>query len=58
MIRMLVAAALAIVVALPARSDFEDGKAAYLKGDHATALREWRPLAEQGDADVMFLVKK
>ena len=29
---------------------FEDGAAAYAKGDYGTALRLWRPLAEQGDA--------
>ncbi len=28
----------------------EDGQAAYNKGDYATALRLWRPLAEQGNA--------
>lgn len=32
--------------------DFAAGHAAYLAGDYATALREWTPLAEQGDADV------
>ena len=31
--------------------DFEDGLEAYEAGDHAAALKEWRPLAEQGDAD-------
>ena len=30
---------------------FEDGSAAYNSRDYATALRLWRPLAEQGDAD-------
>jgi hypothetical protein len=29
---------------------FEDGQAAENKGDYATALRLWRPLAEQGHA--------
>lgn len=28
----------------------EEGVAAYKRGDYATALRLWRPLAEQGDA--------
>jgi hypothetical protein len=28
----------------------EDGVAAYKRGDYATALQVWRPLAEQGDA--------
>ncbi len=27
---------------------FEDGQAAYSRGDYATAMRMWRPLAEQG----------
>jgi hypothetical protein len=31
-------------------SDFDKGLAAYKSGDFATALGEWRPLAEQGDA--------
>ena len=29
-------------------ADFEKGRDAYIKGDYATALNEWRPLAEQG----------
>jgi hypothetical protein len=29
--------------------DFQKGLDAYNNGDYATALREWRPLAEQGD---------
>ncbi len=34
----------------PAFADFADGKAAYDKGDYATALMEWKLLAEHGDA--------
>lgn len=30
---------------------FEDGEAAFNKGDYEAALRSWRPLAEQGDAE-------
>ena len=30
--------------------DYDRGFIAYEAGDYATALREWRPLAEQGDA--------
>ncbi len=30
---------------------FEDGGAAYAVEDYAAALRLWRPLAEQGDAE-------
>ena len=36
--------------------DFQKGLDAYDAGDYATALQEWRPLAEQGDADVQTLV--
>ena len=32
-------------------ADFQKGYAAAQSGDYATALREWRPLAEQGDSD-------
>ena len=40
---------LALLVALPVTAqDFETGLAAYKLGDYTTALREWRPLAEQG----------
>ena len=31
-------------------TDFKWGYTAYQNGDYATALREWKPLAEQGDA--------
>ena len=31
--------------------DYQVGLDAYNRGDFATALREWTPLAEQGDAD-------
>ncbi len=33
---------------------YERGEAAYVRGDYATALREWRPLAEQGYAYVQY----
>ncbi len=32
-------------------ADFKAGVAAYNRGDYATALREWRPLAKQGYAE-------
>ncbi len=35
----------------PAWAGWDEGFAAYKRGDYATALREWRPLAEQGMAD-------
>ena len=38
-----------ICLAAPAWADYQAGMDAYNGGDYATALREWRPLAEQGD---------
>ena len=35
-------------------SDFDKGLTAYKNGDYATALKEWKPLAEQGDVDAQF----
>ena len=37
-------------VGVSASADFEKGLTAAQSGDFATALREWKPLAEQGDA--------
>ena len=37
-----------------ARADFQDGLKAAQSGDFATALREWRPLAEQGLVEAQF----
>ncbi len=39
-----------VLVAAPAWADFEAGAEAHDRGDYVTALKEWRPLAEQGDA--------
>ena len=36
--------------------DFDKGYEAYQKGDFATALREWRPLADQGDEFAQFML--
>ncbi len=41
---------LLLALAVSASADFRSGLAAYQRGDHAGALREWRPLAEGGDA--------
>ncbi len=38
----------------PAWAGFDEATAAYQRGDYATALREWRPLAEQGVADAQY----
>ena len=51
------AALFAVALALAstvAAQDFEAGVEAYQRGDHAAALREWRLLAQQGDADAQY----
>jgi clan AA aspartic protease (TIGR02281 family) len=37
-------------VGVSSAADFNTGLDAYMRDDYATALREWTPLAEQGDA--------
>lgn len=39
---------------LGANSAWNKGAAAYEIGDYITALREWQPLAEQGNADAQL----
>jgi len=54
--------ALAWLIALPALAaaaaayagPFEDGKAAFDRGDAAGAFRTWKPLAEEGDQTAQF----
>ena len=46
---------LTLLVGTPAFSaDWDKGLTAARSGDFATALREWTPLAEQGDAAAQF----
>ncbi len=40
----------------PAWAGFNEGVAAYKRGDYATALHEFRRLAEQGDAKAQFML--
>ena len=42
------------ILATPVWADFQAGIEAYERGDYDTALGEWRPLAEQGDAQAQF----
>jgi hypothetical protein len=37
-----------------AHADFQDGWDAYTRKDYSTALKEWQPLAEQGDAQAQY----
>ena len=39
-----------LALATPAWAGFDEGMAAYQRGEYETALREFLPLAEQGDA--------
>ena len=41
---------LALMLATPVLADFQAGLDAYERGDYHTALKEWRPLADQGNA--------
>jgi TPR repeat protein len=43
-------------LAVPAWADFQAGMKAYDVEDYATAMREWQPLAEQGDALAQYHV--
>ena len=46
---------LAITLSLSAHADdFSDALAAYEKGDYKTALKLWKPLAEQGAANAQY----
>ncbi len=47
--RLVLTIAILIGLAAPAWAGFAEGLAAYKRGDYATALREFRPLAKQGD---------
>ena len=43
-------------LAVPAWADFQAGMTAHDREDYDTALREWQPLAEQGDALAQYHV--
>ena len=44
-----------LLLAMPAHGqNFQKGIDAANRGDYATALREWRPLAEAGDAAAQY----
>ena len=50
MTRALLAAVLSLWLTTSAWAGFDEGLAAYDRGDYATAFEEWLPIAEQGDA--------
>jgi TPR repeat protein len=41
-------------LALPAQAGFDEGLAAYNRGDYATAFKEWQPLAVAGNATAQY----
>jgi cell division septation protein DedD len=41
-------------LAAPALADVKAGVDAWQRGDHGVAVKEWRPLAERGNADAQF----
>ncbi len=43
-------------LAVPAWADFQAGRDAHNSGDYATAMRKWRPLAEQRDAEAQDFI--
>ena len=47
---VVVVVALVLSASQSAWGGFQEGYDAYIRGDFTTALKEWRPLAEQGDA--------
>jgi uncharacterized protein len=55
--RLMLTAALmltGVVTSVPAFADFQAGLDAYQKGDYVGAVKEWRPLADGGDAVAQY----
>ena len=52
--RVLLAIVLAFGFVSPVWADFQAGLDASKRGDFTTALREWKPLAEAGNADAQY----
>jgi TPR repeat protein len=43
-----------LLLVAPAWAGLDEGRAAYERGDYLAALREWKPLAEQGLASAQY----
>jgi len=54
MTRALLAAILSLWLTTSAWAGFNEGVAAYNRGDYATAFEEMLPIAEQGHADTQY----
>ena len=48
--RIALAAVLLFTLATSTQAGVDEGLTAYQRGDYQAALKVWRPLAEQGDA--------
>ncbi len=53
-IARLLALSTAVVLATPSYANVKAGVDAWAKGDYASAISQWRPLAIKGDADAQF----
>ncbi len=53
---LIVALCAGFTLGLAAPAGFDEGAAAYNRGDYATAIRVWRPLAEQGNANAQSML--
>ena len=47
---------LSLMLASPVWAGLNEGAAAYKRGNYSTALREFRPLAQQGDAVAQYIL--
>lgn len=56
MLKIFALVAVLIVTALPVAAGFKEGAAAYKRGDYKTAIREFTPYAERGDAATQYLL--
>ena len=56
MTRIALAVALLVSLAVPVWAGYDEGLAAFERGDYETAVREFELLAEQGDADAQFFL--
>ncbi len=52
--RIISATVILMGLAAPVWAGFDEGAAAYKRGDYSAALGEWRPLAEQGRAAAQY----
>ena len=53
-ITLILATVLSLAFSQASAQDLNKGLEAAKAGDYATALQEWKPLAEQGDADAQY----